>query len=155
MANDNVFLELVRLLLVVKHPDEEEPQASLGNSFKITIEQTFLVGQLQRLKFGIIDIITASFIIALVKHLGADVTQLQLSDPVVELVLVPPMLLDSAERSNVSTGRTEHGLGALHRSEEFTALQVKLFQNQYLNKHCSLCMGMTITLVTLLHPSTL
>ena len=61
MANDNVCLELVRLLLVVKHPDEEEPQAPLSNSFKITIEQTFLVGQLQRFKFGIIDIITASF----------------------------------------------------------------------------------------------
>jgi len=110
--------EPISLLLASKRPDEEEPEASVSNSLKVTIEQTFMEGQLKRLKLSIVLIITASTARSLVKHLGADDPQLQDGDTLVKVVPVPAMLLDGAEGAHVVTGQTEHGLGALDWPEQ-------------------------------------
>ena len=69
------------------------------------------------LKLGIIEIITAGLISSLVEHFGADDSKLQDGNTLVQAMLVPAMLLDVTERSNVVTGHAEHGLWALDRPE--------------------------------------
>ena len=45
MANDNVCRELVRLLLFVKHPDEEEPELPAGHPLEVAVEQAVPQGE--------------------------------------------------------------------------------------------------------------
>ena len=70
------------------------------------------------LELSIVQIIAASLVSTLVKHLGADDPKLQHGNPLVKAVLDPAVLLDGTEGSNVTTGHAEHGLGALDGPEQ-------------------------------------
>ena len=70
------------------------------------------------LELSIVQIIAASLVSTLVKHLRADDPKLQHGDPLVEAVLVPTVLLDGTKGSDVTAGHAEHGLGTLDGPEQ-------------------------------------
>ena len=110
VADHDAALEPPALLLRPEHADEEEPEPSVHNPLEVAVEQILIVGQLEGLELGIGLVIAAGSVRGLVEHLAGDEAGLEGGHPLVEAVLVPPVLLDGAQGPDVGAGQAEHAL---------------------------------------------